>query len=466
MINIICWFIIIVLGLLFIISIIGTLASIKNESQNSYILLGAEFFILICVFPIKEIYTSSIALKVWQIGSVIEVIASLIAILICGKKKTNSTIVFILSLLFAILPFYNSIEFSTNEYPVSFPSKRVFIQVESLIAVMGLILTVILITCSTISIKRLNLLKSNSKLTSLLQQNISALSREESFRHPMDTLRSYEMNSKLRKLDIQIQQCISEIQSLSQKPFLPSNVYSANLDELRPMIFTMSAEITKLKELVSKRDNANILPNDFTILKELNHSLATPLSQIEVNCELIRAKVKSQTLSQIDKIVQYVNFCRNTITAYKELLSSSTSGDSSNYTTMIMESFDMYCSKYQKSGVAIKLDATERINISKNILMSIISPLLENAITASPPNSEIKLSVITNGKSITIILENECIEVPDISNLKKVGYSSKEAHIGTGLETVRHFLSLLEGNELEISLNNNVIKFTLQFPLK
>lgn len=466
MINIISWFIIVVFGLFFIISIFGTLASIKNESKNSYVLLGAEFFVLICLFPIKEIFTSSIALKVWQITSVIEVIVSILSILICGKDKTNAIIVFVISILLAILPFYNSVEFSSNYSPIDFYTEKISIRVEALLAILGLISSVILIICTTISIKRLNSLKSNSKLSSLLQQTISALSREESFRSPMDTLWSYEMNSKLRQLETKIQLCVSEIQKLSQKPFLPSNVYSANLDELRPMIYTMSAEISKLNELVSKRDNYGILPNDFTILKELNHTLATPLSQIEVNCELLRKKVKGQTVSQIDKIVQYVNFCRNTITAYKELLSSSTTGECSNYPTMIRESFEMYSTKYQKSGISIKLDAEENINISKNVLMSIISPLLENAVTASPSDSEIKLSVAKNGNWINIKLENECTEVPDISKLKKVGYSSKKDHIGTGLETVRHFLSLLDGKELGIVLNNNVITFTLQFPLK
>ena len=112
------------------------------------------------------------------------------------------------------------------------------------------------------------------------------------------------------------------------------------------------------------------------------------------------------------------------------------------------------------------LDADEDIHISKNIMMSVVSPLLENAVAASPVNSEIKVYISHTDSIINIILENECENVPLLSDLHKNGYSSKKDHIGTGLETVRHFLTLLGGKELDISLDNQIIKFSLQFPSK
>ncbi len=114
----------------------------------------------------------------------------------------------------------------------------------------------------------------------------------------------------------------------------------------------------------------------------------------------------------------------------------------------------------------MRLETDDEINISKNVLMSIISPLLENAVTAAPIDSEIKLNISKTATTINIKLENECTEVPILSNLQKVGYSSKDAHIGTGLETVRHFLVLLGGSELEMSLNDSTIIFSFQVPLK
>lgn len=466
MMNIICWTIIVVFGLLYVVSLLGTLFSVKDESKNSYILLGTLFFVLICIFPIKEIYSPLIALRVWQICFSLELITSFLAICLSKEERYNSIITFIISLPIAVLPFYGSFELSADNPPINLASNKVTINIEPLLAIMGIVASLIVIVCTIITIKRLNTMKSSAKLLTLLQQNISALSREDSFRRPMDTLWSYEANSKLRQLELHIKQCITEIHKLEQKPFLPSNVYSASIDDLRPMIYTMSEEISKLNTLVSQKESSNTPLNDFSILTELNHTLATPLSQIEVNCELIKAKVKGGLQPQIEKIIQYVNFCRSTITAYKELISTSISGDSSNYSKAITESFDMYCSKYQKKELKILLDADENIHISRNILMSIISPLLENAVAASPANSEIKVVVANIESNINISLENECIKTPILSNLEKVGYSSKIDHIGTGLETVRHFLTLLGGDKLKFSLDNKIIRFSLKFPGK
>ena len=291
-------------------------------------------------------------------------------------------------------------------------------------------------------------------------------SRQDSFKKPIETLLSYETNSKLNQLDSSIKKCISEIQQLSQKPFLPNSIFSSNMDDLRPLIYKMSVEISKLNSLVSKSESQLDLPSEFSVITELNHSLATPLSQIEVNCELLKSRLKGTSHSQLERIIQYVNFCKRTIWAFKEILSSSVIGDSEDYATALTESFDMYCDKCDKPNLKLQLNAEDNIGISPNILTSIVSPLLENAVTASPDGKEIQLSVSQSDKLISIVIENECSVVPKLEDLKKGGYSSKENHLGTGLETVRHFLVLLGGKELQISIENINIKFTLHIPTK
>lgn len=466
MLDIICWILIVVFGLLYIVCFIGPLATVKEDSKNSYILLLCLFYTLICIFPIKELYSSIAASRIWQISFSAVLCASILLIFLCRENRYNAIITTIICGVFTILPFYNTVNFSTEITPIAVAAERIEIRIDYLASIIGICVSLILIVCTAIVMKRTRKRGMDYQLMDLLQRNITALSRGDSFRQPIDTLWSYEVNSKLKQLDLQLKQCVTEIKKLSQKPFLPSNVYSASIDELRPMIYTMSAEISKLNVLVSKKDTHAYLPDEFTILKELNHTLATPLSQIEVNCELLKSKMKSGVEIQIDKIVQYVNFCRNIITAYKELLSSAPSSDSSNYQTALKDCFDMYCSKYHKNSLKMNLDAEDNISISKNVLMSIISPLLENAVAAAPNKTDINLHVYIRDKYIHITVENECNEIPVLSNLNKAGYSSKESHIGTGLETVRHFLTLLSGEELNISLNKNVIKFSLKFPSK
>lgn len=54
MMNIICWTIIIIFGLLYVVCLLGTLISVKDESKNSYLLLLTLFFVLIGIFPVKR----------------------------------------------------------------------------------------------------------------------------------------------------------------------------------------------------------------------------------------------------------------------------------------------------------------------------------------------------------------------------------------------------------------------------
>ena len=228
----------------------------------------------------------------------------------------------------------------------------------------------------------------------------------------------------------------------------------------------MSSEITRINSLLANKNDSDNSFSEFSVIRELNHSLATPLSQIEVNCQLLKTKAKGNLATQLDRIIQYVNFCRNTIAAYKEILSSSVIGDSTDYSVSLTDSFNMYCEKYRKQNLILNLRAEDNIGISKNILMSLLSPLLENAVTASPDGKEIKVQVFQSDKTITIVLENECVIVPQIQDLKKGGFSSKKNNIGTGLETVRHFLVLLKGKELQISIDKSLIKFIINIPAK
>lgn len=466
MLNIIAWTLIIVFGLLYIICFIGPIATVKEESKNSYLLLLCLFFTFICIFPIKEIYSPLVASRVWQISFGAVLLNSILLIALCKEDRSNAIITTIICGGLAIIPFYGALNFSNDSTPIIMASEKIEIHLDYLISVIGLCVSLIIIVCTIMIIKRTSRTDVNYKLADLLQKNISIFARHDSFNKPMETLWSYEINSRFKKLEMLLQKCVFEIQTLPQKSSFPNNFVTPYLDDLRPLIYNMSSEITRITSLLATTNDSDDSFSEFSVIRELNHSLATPLSQIEVNCQLLKTKAKSDVAIQLDRIIQYVNFCRNTISAYKEILSSSVIGDSTDYSVSLNDSFNMYCEKYRKQNLILNLRAEDNIGISKNILMSLLSPLLENAVTASPDGKEIKVQVSQSEKTITIVLENECLIVPQIQDLRKGGFSSKKNHIGTGLETVRHFLVLLKGKELQISIDKSLIKFIINIPAK
>lgn len=466
MLEIICWTLIVVFGLLYIICMIGPIATVKEESKNSYLLLLCLFFTLICIFPVKELYSSLVASRMWQISFSSVLFVSILLIIISKENRSHTIITAIISGVFTLLPFYNTLVFSNAISPLSVAAEKIEIRIDYFTSIVSILVCVVLLICSIIILKRTKKTGINYILADLLQQNITMYSNQDSFKKPMETLWTYEANSKLKQLDTSIKKCINEIQQLSQKPFLLNSISASGIDDLRPIIYKMSIEISNLNSLISKNEYQFDLPSEFSVVTELNHSLATPLSQIEVICELLKPKCKGALQPQLERIIQYVNFCRRTILAFKEILSSSIIGDSKDYATALKESFDMYCDKNNKHRLKFLLNAEDNIDISPNILMSIVSPLLENAVTASPDGKDIQLNVFQSNQWINIIMINECSIVPQLDDLKTGGYSSKKNHLGTGLETVRHFLVLLGGKEMKISIENKHIEFNLKFPTK
>ena len=69
MLNIICWTLLVVFGFLYVMCMFGPIVTVKEESKNSYILLFCLFFTLICIFPLKELYSPLVASRMWQISA-------------------------------------------------------------------------------------------------------------------------------------------------------------------------------------------------------------------------------------------------------------------------------------------------------------------------------------------------------------------------------------------------------------
>lgn len=196
-----------------------SMATVKEESKNSYLLLLCLFFTFICIFPIKEIYSALIALRIWQISFSAVLLDSILLIALCKRDRYNAIITSIICAIFTILPFYNSIEFSNEITPISIAAKKFEVRIDYLSSIIGVCVSLILIACTFIVMKRTRKIGMDYQLMDLLQQNIKLYSRQESFHKPMETLWSYEANSKLKLLDISIKKCLTEIQQLAQKPF-------------------------------------------------------------------------------------------------------------------------------------------------------------------------------------------------------------------------------------------------------
>ena len=93
-------------------------------------------------------------------------------------------------------------------------------------------------------------------------------------------------------------------------------------------------------------------------------------------------------------------------------------------------------------------------------MMSLIMPLLSNAVTASRESSTIEL-IESNG---IIRISNTGQSDVDITLFETDGYSSKPNHYGLGLYTVRHLLASRKMGKMKCRKENNRIIF--EIPIK
>ena len=127
---------------------------------------------------------------------------------------------------------------------------------------------------------------------------------------------------------------------------------------------------------------------------------------------------------------------------------------------MVNVSFDAYMERDRKK---LKLNTNIKdsyVSCSNYYLMSLLMPLLSNAVTASKDSSTIEL-LESNG---IIRISNTYQSDVDISLFETDGYSSKPDHYGLGLYTVRHLLASRRLGKMKCLKENN--RIIIEIPIK
>ncbi|WP_155268418.1 GHKL domain-containing protein, partial [Bacteroides fragilis] len=157
--------------------------------------------------------------------------------------------------------------------------------------------------------------------------------------------------------------------------------------------------------------------------------------------------------------------CQCVIKAYREITQVSNSFVDSSQTIKqgLSAAFDLFQLEYAKPNLNFQIEANDTVpGYSNNLIISLMSPLLQNAVCASPDYGFIEVAIKEQGSFYSITITNICIDKPDAKLLNTVGYSSKENHTGTGLLIVRHLLQLRKSGELNFEISDNKITFEIK----
>ena len=205
------------------------------------------------------------------------------------------------------------------------------------------------------------------------------------------------------------------------------------------------------------------------MIGNIKHSLTTPLSQIQTNCELLKSNNKdADTREVIERIDNASKVCLSIIHSYVEASYNISLPAFMELDKSIQSYFYMLLGENQSN---IKLEfnnfPSQFEGFSSNYIFAMIVPLLQNAVTASPQDETIVIGCENTSKIYKISVVNTCKQLPPTEkDLQTQGYSSKKNHRGVGLSTVRNLLDLAKSGIMNFDISGNTVTVSIHLNKK
>lgn len=278
------------------------------------------------------------------------------------------------------------------------------------------------------------------------------------------------------KLSMQSEYMLSRMEQLFTQ-FNRINITSMSVGDkknndkgYRPVLESIQSLSAKMDVLLAmqkdKKDVIGYNSSSILLIKEITHFIATPLANIESNCNLLidslnsNSKKNEQNIQWTKRILTAVSMCKGILETYREIYLSSKGEDTCGLKELVNASFIAYMERDNKK---LKLNTNIKdsyVSCSNYYIMSLLMPLLSNAVTASRDSSTIELYE----KDGTIRISNTYQNEVDITLFETDGYSSKPDHYGLGLYTVRHLLASRRLGKMQCLKENN--RIIIEIPIK
>jgi hypothetical protein len=211
------------------------------------------------------------------------------------------------------------------------------------------------------------------------------------------------------------------------------------------------------------------------LLNEINHSLSTPLAQIELILNrMLRAQRSAASRVGIESALRSVDISRAVVAAYRDISSIALEVDDwdiDDLDATIRSAANLYLatSEAKKRKVQVQITAPKVLNggrFTNYFLLTIILPLLQNAFESATQASTVSCEV-TESDAVYIRIVNQVLERPDLKVIEERGYSTKgDEHTGIGLPSVRTLISRTEGASFTVDCDDgDVFRAEVKLPI-
>lgn len=433
--TIVNWILISFFGIFYFFTTVMPLIVVKENVKNVYLHILSYLFATIIFMSLKDVVSINASIITWKILVGIPWVLSIVIFFYKGRSP-HKYIIFVLNTILGSTPFLINANFDipSRELNLSyFVNNYTLDSLMSMISVICFLMALLLVV---LTVSRNNFLKSHI---------------DQRFREQKDFSQQLQTNI-YKGLYTQLHTL-----NLNLKKIQPTSITNP---ELYVAINNLLNDFPKILKLIQKNEIGSVTTviESPQIINDINHSIATPLSQININCEFIKsAEHKKEITLFANRIQRHIQLCHCIIQGYKDLVEPQNTADMTNIADMLQDAFETYKRDSKKQNIIFSQKFNNIQNgYSSKLLVSIICPLIQNAVTASPDGETIFIEGNIENETKQIVIKNACECIPDNDLLDEIGYSSKGDHIGIGLDTVRTLLKLSKYG----TLRHNVDKET------
>lgn len=205
-----------------------------------------------------------------------------------------------------------------------------------------------------------------------------------------------------------------------------------------------------------------------SLVREMSHSLNTPLSQIEIALSLLSENsdaLPAEDQASLQRAINSVAVCKAFIQAFRYVILAE-SDDVEDVPRGALA--DVLTSATTTQAAQREVDVVTRLpaQISEYedaFLLAVLIPLVENAIEASPSRDRVLVSSEEQHDRTVISVQNH-LESPPPDSMFEPRFSTKPDHDGMGLVVVTRLLNSIPGARLAHGWSESTMTFQIELP--
>jgi signal transduction histidine kinase len=209
-------------------------------------------------------------------------------------------------------------------------------------------------------------------------------------------------------------------------------------------------------------ETVNLKQREEPLVRELTHSLNTPLAHLEASLISLPPSPKTTTM------LASVRVCKSYMAAFRRVATLARDAEAwqpESLGSMLKQAADLYRVQLG-ADVAFSIDLPSTIpGYGNNAVLAILLTLLENAIEETPAGSTISVSASMDGETWLLEITNDLHPGHTLDeDIYQRNVTTKPGHEGLGLDAVRNILATQAGTDLSHRCTDDRVTFIVRLP--